>query len=143
MGIYFCGPDGLGQCLDAGELHAVHQGREMVHRQNLDREDDRTGEEIDIALSSGLGYTFQIIGQKDLNPAVASLIMSLESVISALAGWLLLHQTLQAIIHDFVTLLQGREPSPCCTTLDDSMTGHRLVFRAEESRKRNGAVITV
>ena len=48
------------------------------------------------ALSSGLGYTFQIIGQKDLNPAVASLIMSLESVISALAGWLLLHQTLSA-----------------------------------------------
>ena len=48
------------------------------------------------ALSSGLGYTFQIIGQKDLNPAVASLIMSLKSVISALAGWLLLHQTLSA-----------------------------------------------
>lgn len=48
------------------------------------------------ALSSGIGYTFQIIGQKGLNPAVASLIMSLESVISALAGWLLLHQTLSA-----------------------------------------------
>lgn len=48
------------------------------------------------ALSSGIGYTFQIIGQKGLNPAVASLIMSLESVISALAGWLLLHQTLNA-----------------------------------------------
>ena len=44
--------------------------------------------------SSGIGYTFQILGQKDLNPAVASLIMSLESVISVLAGWLLLHQTL-------------------------------------------------
>ena len=41
--------DGVGQGLDAGELHAVHQGREMVHRQNLDGEDDRTGEEIDIA----------------------------------------------------------------------------------------------
>lgn len=50
----------------------------------------------DGALSSGIGYTFQIIGQKGLNPAVASLIMSLESVISALAGWLLLHQTLSA-----------------------------------------------
>lgn len=48
------------------------------------------------ALSSGIGYTCQIIGQKNLNPAVASLIMSLESVISALAGWLLLHQTLSA-----------------------------------------------
>lgn len=46
------------------------------------------------ALSSGIGYTFQIIGQKNLNPAIASLIMSLESVISALAGWLLLDQIL-------------------------------------------------
>ncbi len=46
------------------------------------------------ALSSGLGYTFQIIGQKGMNPTAASLILSLESVISVLAGWLLLHQAL-------------------------------------------------
>ena len=46
------------------------------------------------ALSSGVGYTFQIIGQKGMNPTTASLILSLESVISVLAGWLLLHQTL-------------------------------------------------
>ena len=48
------------------------------------------------ALSSGVGYTFQIIGQKGMNPTVASLILSLESVISVLAGWLLLHQALTA-----------------------------------------------
>ena len=35
-----------------------------------------------------------ILGQRDLNPAVASLIMCLESVFSALGGWLLLHQNL-------------------------------------------------
>lgn len=46
------------------------------------------------ALSSGAGYTFQIIGQKGMNPTVASLILSLESVISVLAGWLILHQVL-------------------------------------------------
>ena len=46
------------------------------------------------ALSSGVGYTFQIIGQKGMNPTVASLILSLESVISVLAGWLPLHQIL-------------------------------------------------
>lgn len=46
------------------------------------------------ALSSGAAYTLQIIGQKGMNPTVASLIMSLESVISALAGWVILHQTL-------------------------------------------------
>ncbi len=47
-------------------------------------------------LSSGVGYTFQIIGQKGMNPTAASLILSLESVISVLAGWLLLHQVLTA-----------------------------------------------
>ena len=45
-------------------------------------------------LSCGVAYTLQILGQRDLNPAVASLIMCLESVFSALGGWLLLHQNL-------------------------------------------------
>jgi drug/metabolite transporter (DMT)-like permease len=36
----------------------------------------------------------QIVGQKGMNPAVASLILSLESVVSALAGWIILHQQL-------------------------------------------------
>ncbi len=44
--------------------------------------------------SSGVGYTLQIIAQQGLQPALASLIMSLESVFSALAGWIILHQTL-------------------------------------------------
>ncbi len=47
-------------------------------------------------LSSGVGYTLQIVGQKDVNPTLASLIMSLESVISVIAGWVLLHQTMGA-----------------------------------------------
>lgn len=46
------------------------------------------------ALSSGVGYTLQIIGQKGMNPTVASLILSLESCISVLAGWILLNQRL-------------------------------------------------
>lgn len=45
-------------------------------------------------LSNGVAYTLQIVAQKGLNPTVASLIMSLESVISVLAGWAILHQTL-------------------------------------------------
>ena len=47
-------------------------------------------------LSSGVAYTLQIVGQKDMNPTIASLIMCLESVVSALAGWLLLNQALSA-----------------------------------------------
>ena len=45
-------------------------------------------------LSSGVAYTLQIVGQKDMNPTVASLILCLESVVSALAGWLILHEAL-------------------------------------------------
>ena len=47
-------------------------------------------------LSSGVGYTLQIVGQKDVNPTIASLIMSLESVISVIAGWVLLDQAMGA-----------------------------------------------
>jgi drug/metabolite transporter (DMT)-like permease len=45
-------------------------------------------------LSSGVGYTLQIIAQKNVPPTVASLLMSLESVFSVLAGWVLLGQAL-------------------------------------------------
>ena len=43
-------------------------------------------------LSSGVGYTFQILGQKYTKPSVASLLMSLESVFAVLAAALILHQ---------------------------------------------------
>lgn len=45
-------------------------------------------------LSCGVAYTLQIVGQKGMNPTIASLIMSLESVVSVLSGWLILHQGL-------------------------------------------------
>ena len=46
-------------------------------------------------LSCGVAYTLQIVGQKDTPPAIASLTMSLESVFSAIAGAIILHETLQ------------------------------------------------
>ena len=39
-------------------------------------------------MSSGVAYTLQIIGQKNFNPTAAAMILSLESVISALAGYI-------------------------------------------------------
>lgn len=45
-------------------------------------------------MSCGVAYTLQIVGQKNMNPTVASLILSLESCISVLAGWLILGQKL-------------------------------------------------
>ena len=45
-------------------------------------------------LSCGVAYTLQIIGQKNVNPAIASLILSLESCFSVLAGWVILGEKL-------------------------------------------------
>lgn len=45
-------------------------------------------------LSMGAAYSFQIIGQKHVEPTAASLIMSMESVFAVLAGWLLLKETM-------------------------------------------------
>ena len=47
-------------------------------------------------MSCGVAYTLQIIGQKNMNPTVASLILSMESCISVLAGWIILGQQLSA-----------------------------------------------
>ncbi len=45
-------------------------------------------------LSCGVAYTLQVVAQKEVSPTVASLLMSLESVFSVLAGWVLLEQKL-------------------------------------------------
>lgn len=45
-------------------------------------------------MSCGVAYTLQIVGQKDVNPTIASLIMSLESVVSAISGLIILGQKL-------------------------------------------------
>jgi len=45
-------------------------------------------------MSSGVAFTLQIIGQRGVNPTVASLVMSLESVFSVLAGWIILGESL-------------------------------------------------
>lgn len=47
-------------------------------------------------LSMGVAYSLQIMGQKELEPTLASLIMSLESVFAALGGWWLLKERMTA-----------------------------------------------
>lgn len=53
-------------------------------------------------LSSGVAYTLQVVAQKNVDPTMASLVLSLESVFSVLAGWVVLHQ-----------ILSGREIFGC------------------------------
>ena len=45
-------------------------------------------------MSCGVAYTLQVVGQKNVEPTIASLILSLESVVSMLAGWVILGQAL-------------------------------------------------
>lgn len=45
-------------------------------------------------LSMGAGYTLQILGQQDIEPTAASLIMSLESVFAVIFGMLILKETM-------------------------------------------------
>jgi drug/metabolite transporter (DMT)-like permease len=45
-------------------------------------------------LSGGVAYTLQMVGQRYAQPAVASIVMSMESVFAVLAGCILLHETM-------------------------------------------------
>lgn len=70
-------------------------------------------------LSSGVAYTLQVIAQKNTDPTVASLLLSLESVFSVLTGWVILGEHLSgrelfgcALVFAAVLLAQipGRKP---------------------------------
>ena len=63
------------------KIAAIKEDRDRQIREIFEGKDDRL---------------LLIIGQKDMNPTVASLILSLESCISVLAGWILLNQKLSA-----------------------------------------------
>ena len=47
--------------------------------------------------SSGVAYTLQIIGQVGVNPTIATLVMSLESVIGSISGWIVLGEIMQPV----------------------------------------------
>ena len=68
-------------------------------------------------ISGGIGYTFQMIGQKYTDPAVASLIMSLESVFAVLGGAVILHERMSmreaaGCIVLFLAIILAQLPSP-------------------------------
>ena len=68
-------------------------------------------------MSCGVAYTLQIIGQKGVNPTLASLIMSLESVVSAISGLIILNQRLSTdetigCIVMFTAVILAQLPTP-------------------------------
>lgn len=67
--------------------------------------------------SSGIAYTLQVIGQKNLNPGVASILLSLESVFGAIGGALIFSEVMSpreiigsAIVFSAVILSQLELP---------------------------------
>ena len=45
-------------------------------------------------LSSGVAYSLQVLGQQRVESNSASIIMSMESVVAVLCGWLILNETM-------------------------------------------------
>jgi len=68
-------------------------------------------------LSSGVAYTLQVVAQKHVNPTVASLILCLESVFSAITGWAILHEVMKpreirGCILMFIAIVLAQVPMP-------------------------------
>lgn len=84
------------QFLTAGIMSAV--GMIMIEHIGNIRISDIKSAAIPILyagiMSSGVAYTLQIIGQKYTKPSVTAIVLSLESVFAALAGWVLLSEHL-------------------------------------------------
>lgn len=84
------------QFLTAGILSAV--GMIMIEHIGNIRISDIKSAAVPILyagiMSSGVAYTLQIIGQKYTKPSVTAIVLSLESVFAALAGWILLSEHL-------------------------------------------------
>ena len=47
-------------------------------------------------MSTGVAYTIQIVAQGKANPAPAAIILSMESVFAAIAGWIIMNQYLNS-----------------------------------------------
>ena len=69
-------------------------------------------------MSAGIGYTLQLMGQQRTMPEAASLIMSLESVFAALAGWVMLSEAMNgrellgcALLFGAIILVQTKRRS--------------------------------
>jgi len=45
-------------------------------------------------MSVGVAYTLQVVGQRNVPPTHAAILLSMEGLFAALGGWLLLHEHL-------------------------------------------------
>lgn len=76
-------------------------------------------------LSGAVGYTLQILGQRDVNPTLASLLMCLESVFAVLTGALLLGER-----------LTGREAAGCVLMFAAVLLAQAAPWLRKTSRRK-------
>ena len=67
--------------------------------------------------SSGVAYTLQILAQKDSNPTVVTILLSLESVFAVISGAIILHQQMTAreyigCVIMFAAVILAQIPNP-------------------------------
>ena len=81
-------------------------------------------------LSAGVAYTFQILGQADTDPTIASMILCLESVFAVLSGILLLGESLSMreligciIMFAAIIVAQLPDKRPAAAPAGESVTG--------------------
>jgi len=74
-------------------------------------------------LSAGIGFTFQILGQKNTSPTVASLLLSMEAVFAVIFGIIILSETMSSrellgCILMFIAIIISQLPSKSVTGSD-------------------------
>lgn len=77
-------------------------------------------------LSCGVAYTLQVVAQKNVDPTVASLILSLESVFSVLAGRIILGEQLSArefggCVLMFVAIIMAQLPEKTAVPFSEEL----------------------
>lgn len=75
--------------------------------------------------SCGVGYTLQILAQKDSNPTVVTILLSLESVFAVIAGAIILHQSMTpreylGCVLMFLAVVLAQIPLPAKTAARES-----------------------
>ena len=93
-------------------------------------------------MSVGIAFTLQVIGQKNAHPAIASVLLSSESLFAVMGGWLFLSETMTlrqalgcALIFSGIILIQvfqnkGSKKKICSQNIATDFTDlHRLITK--------------
>ena len=81
--------------------------------------------------SSGIAYTLQVVAQKDANPTIITLLLSLEAVFSVIAGAIFLHE-----------VLTGREYLGCALMFIAVLLAQFDIFEMIRARKAKKSAVT-